>query len=81
MGCVIVVILSMCPRKENSQDKKLKMLAIQETRTQQQHSKYWSIHFLILPHPFLIANPVPWDCSHGFDTNETPKSLEAKESG
>lgn len=32
-------------------------------------------------HPFFIENPVPRDCFHVFDTNETPKHLEAKESG
>lgn len=34
MGCVIVILKEiMCPRKENSRDKKLKMLETQETRT------------------------------------------------
>ena len=44
-------------------------------------SKYRSICFLILAHPFLEVNPVSQDCLCGLYTNESPESLEAKESG
>lgn len=79
MGCGIIVTLSICPRKENAQDKRFQIwrLRTQETKI---HNKILNIGQSV-SHPFLIENPVPQICFHVFDTNETPKSLEAKEPG
>lgn len=92
MGCVIVVILKgiMCPRKENSQDKKLKMLETQETRTHNilntgqsfslSYPILFSLQIQFLRTPFMVVtlmkHPRVWKPKHQAERKDIISGLK-----